>query len=100
MPTTGLDPQTRRQVWNVLAQLGTNHTILLTTQEMEEADVLADRVIIMSEGRILSDGTTHELKLKYGSGYQLKLMREPRMIAEMTKGIVQIYIPKARIKVC
>ena len=62
-PTTGLDPQARREVWDAirsLARAGT--TILLTTQHLEEAEQLADRIAILHEGRILVDGTLAELK--------------------------------------
>ncbi len=62
-PTTGLDPQARIAVWHAvreLAQGGT--TVLLTTQYLEEAEQLADRIAILHEGRIIADGTLAELK--------------------------------------
>jgi ABC-2 type transport system ATP-binding protein len=62
-PTTGLDPQGRIEVWQAvkkLAEQGT--TVLLTTQHLEEAEQLADRIAILHEGRILVDGTLAELK--------------------------------------
>ena len=67
-PTTGLDPVSRVQVWDEVrrlnAELGT--TIFLTTQYLEEADELADRVGILSEGRIVAEGTPEELKRTVG----------------------------------
>jgi ABC-2 type transport system ATP-binding protein len=62
-PTTGLDPQGRIEVWQAvkkLAEQGT--TVLLTTQHLEEAEQLADRIAILHEGRILVNGTLAELK--------------------------------------
>nr|WP_243058686.1 ABC transporter ATP-binding protein [Nocardioides sp. SR21] len=62
-PTTGLDPQSRQEVWTTveaLAERGT--TILLTTQYLDEAERLADRIAILHGGRIIADGTLAELK--------------------------------------
>lgn len=66
-PTTGLDPQSRKQVWEVvrmLLKLGT--TVLLTTQYLEEADQLADRIAVIDKGRIIAEGTPNELKASIG----------------------------------
>jgi ABC-2 type transport system ATP-binding protein len=62
-PTTGLDPQSRAEVWATvkeLAEQGT--TVLLTTQYLDEAEHLADRIAILHEGRIIANGTLDELK--------------------------------------
>ncbi|WP_246266609.1 ABC transporter ATP-binding protein [Nonomuraea typhae] len=70
-PTTGLDPQARRELWasvTSLARSGT--TVLLTTQYLDEADALADDVVILREGRVIAQGTPQDLK---------KLVGEPRM---------------------
>jgi ABC-2 type transport system ATP-binding protein len=62
-PTTGLDPQGRLEVWSVVRELaGRGTTVLLTTQHLEEAEQLADRIAILHEGRIIADGTLAELK--------------------------------------
>ena len=62
-PTTGLDPQSRNEVWKTVRQLaGQGTTVLLTTQYLEEAEQLADRIAILHEGRIIADGTLAELK--------------------------------------
>ncbi|MBD3004425.1 ATP-binding cassette domain-containing protein [Streptomyces sp. 5-10] len=66
-PTTGLDPRGRTEVWNAVRSLvdgGT--TVLLTTQYLEEADQLADRVCVIDEGRAIADGTADELKARLG----------------------------------
>jgi ABC-2 type transport system ATP-binding protein len=62
-PTTGLDPQGRIEVWNSVKELaGQGTTVLLTTQYLDEAEQLADRIAILHEGQIIADGTLAELK--------------------------------------
>ncbi|GAA0399005.1 ATP-binding cassette domain-containing protein [Micromonospora gifhornensis] len=62
-PTTGLDPQARIEVWQAVRELaGGGTTVLLTTQHLDEAEQLADRIAILHQGRIIVDGTPDELK--------------------------------------
>jgi ABC-2 type transport system ATP-binding protein len=62
-PTTGLDPQARIEVWNSVKELaGQGTTVLLTTQYLDEAEQLADRIAILRDGRIIANGTLAELK--------------------------------------
>jgi ABC-2 type transport system ATP-binding protein len=62
-PTTGLDPQSRIEVWKTVSELaGQGTTVLLTTQHLEEAEQLADRIAVLHEGRIIVQGTLAELK--------------------------------------
>ena len=66
-PTTGIDPRSRIDVWQVITDLvrgGT--TVLLTTQYLDEADTLADRIAVIDQGRLISEGTTDELKDRLG----------------------------------
>jgi ABC-2 type transport system ATP-binding protein len=68
-PTTGLDPRSRNQVWEIVRGLvGAGTTILLTTQYLEEADQLADRIAVIDHGRVIAEGTSGELKASVGSG--------------------------------
>jgi ABC-2 type transport system ATP-binding protein len=68
-PTTGLDPQARRQVWDLVERLQSmQRTIMLTTHYMEEAERLCDRVAIMDHGRIIALGTPRELIASLGAG--------------------------------
>ncbi len=68
-PTTGLDPRSRNQVWEIVrALVGTGTTVLLTTQNLEEADQLADRIAVINHGKIIAEGTSSELKASVGTG--------------------------------
>jgi len=72
-PTTGLDPQARRQVWELVAELKrAGRTIILTTHYMEEAERLCDRVAIMDHGRIIASGTPEELIASIGGGHVIE----------------------------
>lgn len=98
-PTSGLDPDSRRQIWSILLKLRQDHSILLTTHHMEDAEALADRVLIMADGKILSEGTLQELKIQHGSGYMLKLMCETKVNVETVMLTIQQFILGASIKV-
>ncbi len=65
-PTTGLDPQAKRNLWNLIQRLnGDGMTIVLTTHNMEEAEELCDRIAIMDHGKIIAEGTPQELILDF-----------------------------------
>jgi ABC-2 type transport system ATP-binding protein len=67
-PTTGLDPRSRLGLWRVVRDLTTRGvTVFLTTQYLEEADHLADRIVVLNAGRIVADGTATSLKQRYAS---------------------------------
>ena len=69
-PTTGLDPRSRRDVWGLVSSLAAQGvTILLTTQYLEEADVLSDSIVVLDKGRIVANGTAEDLKRRVGLGY-------------------------------
>ncbi|WP_327148071.1 ATP-binding cassette domain-containing protein [Nocardia sp. NBC_01329] len=71
-PTTGLDPRSRRELWQVIRELvGDGVTVFLTTQYLEEADQLADRIAVLHDGRIVADGTAAELKQLTPGGHIL-----------------------------
>src|ERR1700678_4002195 len=66
-PTTGLDPTSRARMWNVIRELVSEGvTLLLTTQYLDEADELADRIAVVDHGRVIAEGTTAQLKAQVG----------------------------------
>jgi ABC-2 type transport system ATP-binding protein len=74
-PTTGLDPRTRNQMWDTIRRLvATGSTVLLTTQYLDEADQLADRIAVIDHGKVIAEGTGQELKNSIGTAtLQLQL---------------------------
>jgi len=79
-PTTGLDPQSRSALWEEVARLAKDEgvTVFLTTQYLEEADVLADRVGIIDQGRIVAEGTPNALKASIGRSSVEAVPADPR----------------------
>jgi daunorubicin/doxorubicin transport system ATP-binding protein len=77
-PTTGLDPRSRNQVWELVRALAANGTtVLLTTQYLDEADQLADRIAVIDRGRVIAEGPTGQLKASVGSGVLQVRLRDP-----------------------
>ncbi|CAL9062721.1 unnamed protein product [Musa banksii] len=68
-PTTGMDPITRRHVWDIIEDAKRGRAIVLTTHSMEEADILSDRIAIMAKGKLRCIGTSIRLKSRFGTGY-------------------------------
>ncbi|MBM4520857.1 ATP-binding cassette domain-containing protein [Rhodococcus hoagii] len=80
-PTTGLDPRTRAQMWDTIRRLvAEGSTVLLTTQYLDEADQLADRIAVIDRGKVIADGTADGLKASVGtSALQLTLADRDRI---------------------
>lgn len=70
-PSAGLDPETRREIWDCLLELRKKCTILITTHDMAEADVLGDRIVIMAKGKLLCAGSPLFLKKALGQSLPL-----------------------------
>ncbi|MEV6398522.1 ATP-binding cassette domain-containing protein [Streptomyces sp. NPDC051907] len=82
-PTTGLDPRSRNQVWEIVrAVVAQGTTVLLTTQYLDEADHLASRIAVIDHGRVIAEGTKGELKASVGSGSVHLRLRDPEQRPE------------------
>ena len=88
-PTTGLDPQSRRAVWDYVRSISGSMTIFLTTHYLEEAEQLCDRITIMDHGRLIALGSTQELKerLTGGTAYQIEFETGAEGYAELLRGM-------------
>jgi ABC-2 type transport system ATP-binding protein len=87
-PTTGLDPRSRRDVWNLVTSMAAQDiTVLLTTQYLEEADVLSDSVVILNAGEIVASGTADELKRRTGVSYCEMTARSPEEVPRIVAAL-------------
>ncbi|NGY61312.1 ATP-binding cassette domain-containing protein [Lentzea sp. NEAU-D13] len=87
-PTTGLDPRSRRAMWDIVRRLvAEGVTIFLTTQYLDEADELADRIAVLDHGKIVAEGTADELKRRIPGGHVLLQFSDPRHLENATRVI-------------
>ena len=87
-PTTGLDPEGRLEVWKTVKELaGSGVTILLTTQYLDEAEQLADKIAILNEGKIIANGTLEELKKLFPPAKKEYIEKQPTL-EEIFLGII------------
>uniref|UniRef100_A0A8C5V606 ATP binding cassette subfamily A member 9 n=1 Tax=Microcebus murinus TaxID=30608 RepID=A0A8C5V606_MICMU len=96
-PTAGLDPLSRHRVWNLLKEGKSDRVILFSTQFMDEADILADRKVFISNGRLKCAGSSLFLKKKWGIGYHLSLHLNEMCDPESITSLVKQHIPDARL---
>ncbi|XP_050500171.1 phospholipid-transporting ATPase ABCA3 isoform X2 [Diabrotica virgifera virgifera] len=96
-PSSGMDPQSRRELWDLLLQWRGEKTILITTHFMEEADALGDWIAIMSDGSLNCYGTPMFLKKKYDTGYHLNLMIEEDADIDAISRRVKHFMPDAHL---
>jgi ABC-type multidrug transport system ATPase subunit len=72
-PTSGLDVESRRQVWELILKIKQNRSIIMSTQHIEEADVLSNRICVMDHGKLIALDTPSNIKRRFGVGYNLFL---------------------------
>lgn len=98
-PSSGLDPESRRELWNILLDMRKEQSILITTHYMEEAETLADKISIMSHGEVLCNDTAMQLKRRYAVGYILKLLTTETYNSNELMNLIHKHIPDAQTKV-
>ncbi|WP_418155272.1 ATP-binding cassette domain-containing protein [Actinoalloteichus caeruleus] len=87
-PTTGLDPRSRRAMWRIVRELvSTGVTVFLTTQYLEEADELADRIGVLHHGRLVAEGTAEELKRLVPGGHVLLRFADPTSLEDAERAL-------------
>uniref|UniRef100_A0A5F8HJQ3 ABC transporter domain-containing protein n=1 Tax=Monodelphis domestica TaxID=13616 RepID=A0A5F8HJQ3_MONDO len=96
-PTAGLDPFSRQKVWHLLKEHKADHVILFSTQFMDEADLLADRIVFISRGRLKCAGSSLFLKKKWGIGYHLSLHINESCDVERITSLIKNHIPDAKL---
>jgi len=93
-PTTGLDPRSRNQVWEIVrGMVAEGTTVLLTTQYLDEADQLADRIAVIDHGKVIAEGTSGQLKASVGAGSLHVRLRAPEQRAEAERvlaGVLEV----------
>jgi ABC-2 type transport system ATP-binding protein len=90
-PTTGLDPQGRNDLWGVIQELvGRGTTVLLTTQYLEEADVLADNIVVIDHGTVIAEGTATQLKERMGATVIEVTMRDDDATARAEQSLAPV----------
>lgn len=85
-PTSGVDPYSRRSIWDLLLKYRSGRTIIMSTHHMDEADLLGDRIAIISQGRLYCSGTPLFLKNCFGTGFYLTLVRKMKNIQSQRGG--------------
>ncbi|KAL3255147.1 hypothetical protein MRX96_046686 [Rhipicephalus microplus] len=95
-PSAGMDPETRRNVWDVLQKVAKQRTLLLSSHDMEEADAIADQIVIMAAGVVVCTGSTTFLKKACGVGYKVTFTKVPHVFKlRDAMAVVQRTIPHA-----
>ncbi|HEY9314182.1 ATP-binding cassette domain-containing protein [Williamsia sp.] len=98
-PTTGLDPRSRQDVWNIVTSLrDLGITTVLTTQYLEEADLLSDRIVVIDKGRVIAEGTATELKEQVSGTFCEVVTSDPDDLARI-KVLLTELVPADQIRI-
>jgi len=90
-PSTGLDPRARRDLWHRIRQLQADGTsVLLTTQYLEEADALADSIVVLDQGRVIAEGTSSQLKARVGARTLYVSVSDPAVAAHAAERVTAV----------
>jgi ABC-type multidrug transport system ATPase subunit len=94
-PTTGMDPISRRFVWEMIQKIKKNKAVILTTHSMEEAEALGDRLVVMADGEFRCIGNSLYLKNHYGEGYRISIITS---YPEETFRLLREIVPSAKLE--
>ena len=97
-PTSGVDPVSKRSIWNVLSRAKEGRTVILTTHSMEEAESLSDYIYIMVSGKFRCGGSPMFLKQKFGVGYYLSVTKKLACSVDALQRTVEEFVPGAVIE--
>ncbi|KAL3853222.1 hypothetical protein ACJMK2_016778 [Sinanodonta woodiana] len=97
-PTSGMDPAARRQTWEILQKFRSGRTMILTTHFMDEADILGDRIAIMSNGVVKCAGKSMFLKRIFGAGYHMVMVKNKTCNVDRVTAVVNNYVPTATLE--
>lgn len=90
-PSTGMDPEARRHMWNVIQQVSSNRTVILVSHSMEEIEALCTRVGVMVSGRMQCLGSVQHLKGKFGGGYEVEVRCAIGMVDECVETLLRFF---------
>jgi ABC-type multidrug transport system ATPase subunit len=93
-PTTGMDPETRRQIWRVIKQASSNRVIVLVSHFMDEIEALCTRVAVLVAGQIRCLGPIPHLKAKFKTGYKISFQCNPQRVDECIQRCSQFLVPQ------
>ena len=97
-PSSGIDVRARRELWTILQKYRSDRTMLISTHYMDEAEALADRIVIIGKGQLKCEGTTSFLKTTLGQGYHLNLSLNSTADLSKVEQFVKQTIPDARME--
>ncbi|KAH6941850.1 hypothetical protein HPB50_023656 [Hyalomma asiaticum] len=97
-PTVTMDPHSQREVWELLLKARRHSCILLTTQNLHEADVLGDKVGIMNKGLLWCSGSPGFLRERFRAGYNIRVVKEPGCDTAAIESLFQRHVPHAVVK--
>ena len=93
-PTTGMDPVSRRQVWDLIQKMKKDRVLIMTTHAMEEAELLSDKLAVLNHGEVRCVGTPLQLKNLLGKGYRVSLVCNKQHIS-LVKSLFKIIVPSS-----
>ncbi|CEO96658.1 hypothetical protein PBRA_005262 [Plasmodiophora brassicae] len=97
-PSSGLDPLSRRQTWDTLQSYKAGRYVVLTTHSMDEADLLADRIVLLQHGKVAAQGSPSDLKRQFGIGYTLSVAHASTADQDAIRDSVAHVIPRGNVR--